>query len=264
MAEQGRLGVITGLVPEARTLTAAMGQGAVWVELSAANPDRAAQAVDAMVAGGARALLSYGLAAGLDPRLGPGTVLLPETIIPHQGELDTPNRGGVRDQLQKIASFRREDLIDKPPDAPEIAEQFDADPTLRASLRDVLGKAEEGPLVGVDAPIVRMEQKLTLFARTQAVGADMESHVVARAALAAGIPFAALRVVGDPSNRTIPQCALAGIGEDGRVDGWAVANGLLWRPWECFDLLTLALDTAQAMRQLRRVARRAAPLLTSL
>ena len=82
--------------------------------------------------------------------------------------------------------------------------------------------------------------------------------------LAAGLPFVVLRVVSDPSNRAIPQAALAGLHEDGRVDGTAIAGALLRRPWDSIDMLTLALDAAQAMRRLRRVGRREAPLLASL
>jgi len=44
----------------------------------------------------------------------------------------------------------------------------------------------------------------------------------------------------------------------------AVAGALLRRPWESIDMMTLALDGAQAMHRLRRVGRRAAPLLRSL
>ena len=110
----------------------------------------------------------------------------------------------------------------------------------------------------------RPDEKLALFAQTRAGAADMESHVVARAASAAGVPFVVLRVVSDPSNRMLPRAAVVGITEDGRIDGRAVAASLLRGPWECFDLMTLALDGAQAMRRLRRVGRRLASLLLNL
>ncbi len=258
MADRSRIGVITGLAAEAATLE----PDAFRIQVSAANPARAVQAADALIADGARLLVSYGLAAGLDPRLGPGAVLLPEAVIPQEGPVETPNPGGVRDQLQRLASFRRDDDAGRLPEPPPASDYLATDSALRDSLRDGLGEPiHDGVVAGVDEPIMRADQKLALFARTRAIGADMESHIVARAAQAAGIPFVVLRVVGDPSNRAIPQCALAGITEDGRLAGWAIANGLLWRPWECVDLLTLALDAAQAMRRLRRVGRRAAPLL---
>ena len=260
MADRSRIGIVTGLMAEAATLP----EGDFRIAVSAASPARAAQAADAMIAGGARLLVSYGVAAGIDPRLGPGALLLPETVIAHEGEVETPERGGVRDQLQRMTSFRREEGRGPPEPPPEEA-YLPVDATVREALSQGLGeRTEGGALAGVDHPLMYGDQKLSLFAQTRARAADMESHVVARAAAAAGVPFVVIRVVSDPSNRSLPHAALAGITEDGRIDGGAVAGALLRRPWECMDMLTLALDGAQAMRRLRRVGRRAAPLLASL
>ena len=257
MADRSLTGVVTGLASEAATLPA----GALRIAVSAADPARAAQAADAMIAGGARLLVSYGFAAGLDPRLGPGAVLLPDAVIAREGEVEPPDRGGVRDRLQQMASFKRTDDPELP--APPPDDRFlHADARLREALGRALAMpAEGGAIAGVDRPVAHAAQKLALFAETQARAADMESHVVARAAAAAGVPFVVLRVVSDPSNRTLPLAALAGITGDGRINGAAVAGALLRRPWECMDMLALALDGAQAMRRLRRVGRRAAPLL---
>ena len=139
------------------------------------------------------------------------------------------------------------------------------DMRVREALSQGLGMpVQGGAIAGVDRPLVRPNEKLALFAQTRAGAADMESHVVARAASAAGVPFVVLRVVSDPSNRTLPRAAVVGVTEDGRIDGRAVAGSMLRSPWECFDMMTLALDGAQAMRRLRRVGRRLAPLLLSL
>lgn len=255
-----RIGIVTGLAAEAATL----GPGPLRIALSAADPARASRAARSLVADGARLLVSYGLAAGLDPRLGPGAVLLPEAVFPHEGAREAPPEPlGVRDRLQRLVAPGRG--AERPPEPPPEGALLPTDRVARDSLRQALGgRVEGGVLAGVEAPVTRPERKLALFAQTRALGADMESHAVARAARAAGIPFVVLRVVGDPSNRAVPRCALAGIAEDGRVAGGAVARGLLRRPWECCDLLTLALDAAQAMRRLRRVGRRAAPVLAGL
>ena len=260
MADRSRIGVVTGLAAEAATLP----EDGLRIAVSAANSARAAQAVDAMIAGGAALLVSYGFAAGIDPRVGPGTLLLPESVIAHEGEVETPDHGGVRDQLQRMTSFKRDEGQGSP--EPPPAESYLAvDTRVRELLSQGLGeRIEGGAIAGVDQPLMYGDQKLSLFAQTRAIAADMESHVVARAAAAAGVPFVVLRVVSDPSNRSLPHAALAGLTEDGRVDGGAVALGLLRRPWECIDMLTLALDGAQAMHRLRRVGRRAAPLLLSL
>ena len=260
MADRSRIGVIAGLATEAATLP----QDDFWIAISAANPSRAEQAADAMIASGARLLVSYGFAAGLDPRLGPGALLLPETVIAHEGEVETPDRGGVRDQLQRMTSFKRDEgAVTREPPPAEAYVAVD----MRA--REVLSQGLEmrfasGAIAGINQPIVRPDEKLALFAQTRAKAADMESHVVARAAMAAGVPFVIVRVVSDPSNRTLPQAARAGLTEEGRMNGGTVAVALLKRPWECIDMLTLALDGAQAMHRLRRVGRRAASLLLRL
>ena len=260
MADRARIGIVTGLVAEAATLP----ENDFWIAVSAADPARAAQAADAMVAGGARLLVSYGLAAGIDPRLGPGALLLPESVIAHEGEVEAPDRGGVRDQLQRMTSFRREEGRGTPEPPPE-EDYLPVDATAREALSQGLGeRAEGGALAGVDHPLTYGDQKLSLFAQTRARAADMESHVVARAAAAAGVPFVVVRVVSDPSNRALPRAAIVGVTEDGRINGGAMAGALLRRPWECMDMLTLALDGAQAMRRLRRVGRRLAPLLADL
>ena len=263
MADRPRIGVITGLAVEAATL-APESPDVFRIAVSAASPARAAQAADAMIADGVRLLVSYGFAAGLDPRLGPGALLLPEAVVAHEDEVEAPDRGGVRDQLQHLFSFKRGDERGPPP-GPPTDDHLPVDAAVREALIGALeGPVEGGILAGVDHPVIRGDQKLSLFARTLARGADMESHVVARAATAAGVPFVVLRVVSDPSNRTLPHAALAGLTGDGRIAGRAVAARLLQRPWECFDMLALALDAAQAMRRLRRVGRRAAPLLAGL
>ena len=47
MADRSRIGIVTGLAAEAGTLP----ESDLWIALSAADPARAAQAADAMIAG---------------------------------------------------------------------------------------------------------------------------------------------------------------------------------------------------------------------
>ena len=172
MADRSRIGVITGLAAEAATLP----EDDFWVAVSAANSSRAAQAADAMIADGATLLVSYGFAAGLNPRFGPGALLLPETVIAHEGEVETPDRGGVRDQLQRMTSFKRDDGQVPPPPPDEAYVPVDA--RVREALSRGLGMpVQGGAIAGVDRPLVRPDEKLALFAQTRAGAADMESHV---------------------------------------------------------------------------------------
>ena len=82
----------------------------------------------------------------------------------------------------------------------------------------------------------------------------MESHQVARAAVAAGVPFMALRVIVDAAGRDLPWSALAGLAPDGTARPLAVLARLLLRPWELPRLLALAGDSRSALAALGRLA----------
>ena len=73
-----RLGVVTGLVAEA-AIARPLGD----VLAGGGMPAGAEAAAEALVARGATALLSFGLAGGLDPALGAGDVVVPRAVIEH-------------------------------------------------------------------------------------------------------------------------------------------------------------------------------------
>jgi hypothetical protein len=82
----------------------------------------------------------------------------------------------------------------------------------------------------------------------------MESHHLARAALTARRPFAALRAVSDPVDRALPPLAADALGPDGRPRTGAVLAGLARRPGQLPALLAAARDSAAALAALRRFA----------
>ena len=55
-----------------------------------------------------------------------------------------------------------------------------------------------------DHAVATAEGKADLYRRSGAFLVDMESHIAARLAHARDVPFAALRVVADPAERTLP------------------------------------------------------------
>jgi adenosylhomocysteine nucleosidase len=70
------LGIVVGLAAEARI--------ARWfgdVAIGGGGPVGAAAAAESLVARGARALLSFGVAGGLDPRLEPGDIVVPAFVL---------------------------------------------------------------------------------------------------------------------------------------------------------------------------------------
>jgi adenosylhomocysteine nucleosidase len=71
-----RLGIVVGLAAEAR-IARALGD----TEIGGGRPEGAEAAAERAVARGATALLSFGLAGGLDPALAAGAIMVPECVL---------------------------------------------------------------------------------------------------------------------------------------------------------------------------------------
>jgi hypothetical protein len=80
----------------------------------------------------------------------------------------------------------------------------------------------------------------------------MESAVAASAAFKHKLPFAALRVVADPSHRSLPPAALSQRLFDGTTDLSAVWRSIVAQPRQLGGLLRVALDTRTARAALVR------------
>ncbi|OHC76150.1 MAG: hypothetical protein A3G18_06560 [Rhodospirillales bacterium RIFCSPLOWO2_12_FULL_58_28] len=212
------LGIITGLALEARCLGA--GLNGLTVRCSGPGPERAGKTARALLKEGCTALISFGLAGGLDPAIGPGDLVLADSVITADGKRFVTDR----EWRQRLCAA----LSDTP--------------------------CVSAPLLGVGQAITMPEDKRRLFLDTGAVAVDMESHAVAEVADEAGIPFLAVRVIADPAAGEIPSSALKGVGEDGRSRPLAVALALLWRPWELPAILRLKRDSDRALAALRRIA----------
>lgn len=139
--------------------------------------------------------------------------------------------------------------------ASEIVADGERLPTNQAwsqRLMRALPSAHYGALVGVNAPVAHPREKRALHAETGAIAVDMESHIVARAAVAHGLPMIAIRVVTDPAQRALPQSALVAVRPDGSTDVGAVVRALARRPQELPALLRTALDARAARAGLLR------------
>ena len=79
------LGIVVGLKAEARI---AQRLGAD-IEIGGGDAEGAAAATVRLIARGARSLLSFGLAGGLDPTLAPGALLVPDVVLSADGHWPT-------------------------------------------------------------------------------------------------------------------------------------------------------------------------------
>ncbi|MCJ2129183.1 phosphorylase [Methylobacterium sp. E-045] len=206
---------VTGLSKEAR-LAAGPGIEAVG---AGGSPQRLRALLDLRREPGCRAVISFGIAGGLDPSLVPGDVVIATGIVGETGRRETD--AVLRDALHSALS--RADLT-----------------TLSADL------------AGVDAAIMSVEAKAGLHARTGAAAVDMESHVAADFADRHKLPFAAIRVVCDPADRALPAFVATALKPNGDPDLLAVLTALARRPAHLPALIRLARDSGRAFAALSR------------
>jgi len=254
------VGFICGLQNEARCLTAAGIDERIAI--SGAQTARAEEMAKILLSEGAESLVSIGLAGGLDPRLGPGAIIVAERVIAWDSPLPS---GGRR---LKLGDFARRPINEDEEVTSELEPakaEFVVNLDLRSQLLDVLGgKTWSGAVVGVDQVVRSQDEKLGLYANTTALACDMESHAVAKAARESDVPFAVLRVVSDPSNRSMPEAVIASVTDTGHVSIGRVLRGVAIRPWEMPEMLSLAFDARIAFSALRCVARRCASLFSTV
>lgn len=221
-----RLGVVTGLVREIDCLKVFPAEERPLVQCQGIGARRAARAAEDLVSQGCGALLSFGIAGGLDPELKTGTPFVGEAVIDLEGRRYPTDDGWLRGLVARLAG--RQPLA-------------------------VVAVAGSARVVADEAA------KLKLFKDTGAAAVDMESHAVAAVARTAGVPFLVLRAVSDGAGGKVPEAAIEGTGADGRVRPWALAGALLRRPGDLPGMIRLGRDSAAALAALRRVAAAAGP-----
>jgi adenosylhomocysteine nucleosidase len=235
---RGRVGVVAALPDEARCLTSVRVRAAapfvvnadVLLCVSGIGAAAARSASEALLAAGAEALVSWGVAAGLNAAAAPGTLVLADRVA-----------GLASKQLEPKEFESTKSWADR------LAESLP--PTIRV-LR--------GPIGATDRVLSTRGDKL-LAGSTGAVAADMETAAVAQVADDAGVPWIAIRAVSDATDAGLPESVARAIDEAGRVRLGRLAAGLLRRPGDLKQLPRLASGFAAALRTLRAVWAAAGP-----
>ncbi|MEL6766375.1 MAG: hypothetical protein AAFP17_04290 [Pseudomonadota bacterium] len=213
------VGIVCGLESERQALGAAVLEDArIAVAVSGARPAAAEQAASGMAESGARVLLSWGLAGGLDARHRSGDLVIPRAVVGEEG-------------------------------GQWSAAPFDFSPQDR-----VPSFATPARVVGLESIVFNASEKRSLAVASGASVADMESHRVARAGAARGVPVVVVRAVGDAHDRALPRLAADAIGADGRPRIGNVLLGLARRPLDLPALIHAAQDSARAHAALSTAA----------
>lgn len=94
--------------------------------------------------------------------------------------------------------------------------------------------------------------KAALFEFTGGVSIDMESDIVAQAALQFELPFAVIRVISDTASQTLPAAACVPLKPDGGVDLPRVLESVARHPLQIPALIRTARDANLALKTLLR------------
>jgi adenosylhomocysteine nucleosidase len=226
------VGVVAALEVEARALGPSMQRGGepplsellafddgALLAISGIGRDAAEAAARALIDAGVAALMTFGMAGGLDPALEAGSVVLPCELISADGTRFV----AARSWRERVAAA--------------------VSPLRAVSAGNLLTSTR-----AIDTP----SGKSTAFHETGAAAVDMESAAVAAIASHHNLPFIAVRVIVDTAADTLPR-AVVNASRAGHLAVGRLIAGLIVAPGEIAALIRLAQRYRIAMRSLRAI-----------
>ena len=197
--------------------------------LSGVGRKNAAMSTKWLIAKKVRALVSLGVAGGLDPTLQAGDTVFGEVIYQDQGGHYQKVWEGMPDLMGVIRE--------------------------RFRNRGIRGCG--GGIVSVKRPALSGSAKKKLRVETGALATDMETGSVAMAAAESSVPFFAFRTICDPADREVGALFFRCLDADGRIKASRIVPALLRNPLLISDLLILKKDFRSALTGLHHAWRKA-------
>ncbi len=211
--------VVTGVAREAKI---AAGPGIVTV-CSGGSPHRLRTLLSRQDPSGLTAVISFGIAGGLNPALQTGHVVVADAIVSSDRRRQTD--ATLADALiRALSEVGRVNL-------------------LRATV------------AGAEIALVDPRAKSAARAQTGAAVVDMESHIAADYAAEHGLPFGAVRVVCDAASDNLPPLVNEALNEDGSISFKGVFRSLGREPEQILDLFKLARTSHKAFGALARAGK---------
>jgi len=206
--------IVTGLIQEARI---AAGPG-MTVICSSSDPQQLRALLTVFDPTTIRGVISFGVAGGLDPTLRSGDVVVATEVM--AGDARWLAGLSLNDNLVSGIALGRRRVV-------------------------------RGGLAGVEEVVVARARKAALRSHTGAAAVDMESHIAAAYATEAGLPFAAVRVISDPADRSLPALAQSAIKPNGDIDLRSILRGVVRNPRTLSALVSMGIDFNRALKSLR-------------
>jgi len=172
-------------------------------------------AIDAAMTLDTRGIISIGIAGALAPDLETGDAVIAERVV-------------------------------------TACDAFETDAKWTARLAARLPGATIGAILGRNTIADDAEVKALLHDSSRAVAVDMESHLAAQAAHAHGLPFAALRVISDRADQSLPAAVQVAMRPDGSIALGRVLWSVAKRPGQIPALIRTGRESEKAFAALRR------------
>jgi nucleoside phosphorylase len=192
---------VTGLKSEAKILR---GLGLACISVGG-KANTAPGKIESAIAQGATGLVSFGIAGALSPDLRTSDVVIAQTVVDAAGVATPAHAEWVR-----ALAHLSQTVV----------------PAQSGSGEG--GRIVVGTILGLDRLVSSSHDKEAAFARSEAWAVDMESHHVARAAAARGLPFIAIRAISDRADETLPACLADFVDGEGRTKMSAVLAALIF------------------------------------
>src|SRR5580692_240550 len=210
------LGILCGIKAEEKI---ALKVANAEVACAAARPQKARWLARELVQRGAKRLMSFGIAGGLEPGLPIGSMIIGSQVAATDGSW----------------------ACDKPW-VDELMQKFP--------------QAHCGGVWGSETLIATAREKRALHEKSRCLIVDMESQCAAQIAAEAGIPLAVVRVVCDSVDMDVPPVVMAAINEDGSTNAGNALWHLVRHPKQIPDLFHVMRGTGKAMGVLKKTAGR--------
>lgn len=215
--------MVTGLASEAVVATTLAGDDdfPVRVVCAGASAARAAVLARRLVDAGVNALVSFGIAGALDPRLRSGELIVAKEVLTEGAERYTCDR--------------------------------DWQEAVRSALAELQQPCRRGPILGSSRLWREPGDKAAVFGSTGCLAVDMESGAVGAIAAEAGLPFLALRAVADRAQDALPALVENAVKPDGLPAIGRSVAALIRHPSQLPAMLRLARQSERALARLRRL-----------